>query len=362
MDIRITEQPLNNNIGARIVFNVAYPQNDIAFPHNESLPSLNSEDSADSAVFYALFYSACCVLGTLGNAGASCYFWSEQCKMSSFFTKLYRAITATDLIISLLAPLLILSQFQMGGISQIFVLCQVFAYTWNFLIFIHIFLVVAMTIARAVSIAVPEQTLRKKHLMGLLAGYISCLLALFFLLLAQDRLETVYSKDTGTCQLNIQVTESRYFIKTVYLVTFFIVPFVAVAGGSLVTVCVLVSRLSVTGKSGQSRNNRWRNCKTRSSITILLFGALFLATHTPSIVYILWGMIVKAENHAEQAAARLHLLKYSEVGTVLLNAALNPILYCWRMGKMRNYLIDLPKRYNNTSSTKVRDRTIMSIE
>ena len=279
------------------------------------------------------------VAGLLGNFLSCLFFRNKPRDLSSL---LYQLITLNDFLISCLifpAGVCFLRN-RSPGVFQDDIFCKSWTLLWYVAARLSVFLVVVLTVSRTVSIVRPLRGVSVKWVVISIVIYLLYLLAQFVVFFMLDGIIVVFNEWRGTCAVLIkQDMHDSGVIKflEVSMVLAIWCPVFIVIINTIISTWVLCQkrRVLVTHISGIGR------MKLRASVTILLFGVVYLVFNVPLAVYqILQTIDLKLLSWDHDPVYFQYFCVFSVTGCVVLNSALNPFLYYWRMDKFRDFLLD----------------------
>ena len=233
------------------------------------------------------------------------------------------------------------------------VFCTIWGMLWYVSVVLTIFLVAVLSITRTIKIVCPFNILKKKVVMGVILGY---LVVLIIQSTIPMWVNEVYKYDlfmSNICVWRNDILEGaayHAYTQIIYFQTYFPIVLIIVS-------CILTIR-----SLRSSENTALNQANREVSITITLFTLICMVCNFPQVVMHLITIIIPNFKSSETVQ---HLtgwdkpyhywFKFYMTLLVPINSALNPILYLWRMKKMRKSTRNMIKR-----CVKVANQTIGS--
>ena len=297
-------------------------------------------------ITYGLISVACSLVGIFGNI---CSFFFFKAKKRDISTVIYMLITGCDIVISILVlpvGISLLSQRNPGLIFGNKINCTVWAFSWSTAITLSFFLVLCLAITRTISLFRPFKQLNSRKLgisvvLYTLATFVHTLYYLLngsfgiaFIPEYSHCLIFIFSRDGDT------VDPIALFRGVFYVAPMFVV---AVS-------CVMTAVL-LTRKNKSVQQRELQQSRNRATVTILLFALLYGTCNFPCILHL--TMFIMAHLNYVDWKLINDLYKFDVSGyyftaiTTLLiaaNSAVNPILYLWRMPRLREYVLTEHKK------------------
>ena len=270
-------------------------------------------------------------------------------------TSIYIMISAADIMISILVlPLAIpyLPYNRQGWLLETSpVFCTIWGMLWYVLLVLSIFLVAMLSITRTIQIVCPFRNLRKKAVIGVILGYL-------VVLIVQSTIpmwfKKIYEYDwymTNHCTwrndfLKLQ-SEAAYhaYTQVIFFETYFPIFPILIS-------CVLTIR-----SLKSSENSALNQANREVTITIILFTVLYMVCNLPQVVMhfitIIGQSIKSAETLMNWDQPYYYWFRFYMILLYPINSALNPILYLWRMKKMRESTRNMIKRCVKVANQKI---------
>ena len=293
-------------------------------------------------VIYGTFCCLCFLLGTMGNIVSFLYFKGKKRDISSV---IYILITANDLVVSvIIVPVGIsfLSERSPGIVFGTSLSCKAWAYLWGIAVLYSIFLVLCLSITRTVSLIRPFQQQKIKHLLIALVSYFLLILAFMIGLHVQKDIKVRFSPSRGP--------RCDFFLKPnghIPIVLLVINNSVYMAPAFVVVISCVISTVLLTRGNNISRQRELRLSRNKATVTILLFALVYGVCNVPLVVdYIFKTYVIHTDNvewYSNLYQFDKQLYYHNAIFTVLIaaNSAANPILYFWRMPRLREFIKEI---------------------
>ena len=296
---------------------------------------MNFNHAAD--VIYGTICCLCFLLGTVGNIVSFLYFKAKKRDISSV---IYILITANDLVVSvIIVPVGIswLSERSPGIVFGTSLSCKAWAYLWGIAVLYSIFLVLCLSITRTVSLIRPFQQQEIRHLLTALVSYFLLILALLIGLHVQKGIEVRFSPSTLYCDFFLQPNGHIPIILLVILNSVYMAP------AFVVVISCVISTVLLTRRNNIAQQRELQLSRNKATVTILLFALVYGVCNVPLVVdYIFQTYAIHTDNfewYSNLYQFDTQLYYRSAIITVLIaaNSAANPILYLWRMPRLREF-------------------------
>jgi len=248
-------------------------------------------------------------------------------------------VVLVDLIIALLTAPVGISIFDQRKKSVFFkhqIFCDAWGIVWTTMARMSVFLVGLLSVSRAYSLTFPFRTVQKRVIVGIISlAFVIHLLGATIPLWYNDA--HFYHESMAACisfgEINMPaqaITATKAFDNIGIMIP---VPVIIVS--FVVTVLQLSKKTTAGGGSGD-------NCKQSITITIALFTGIYLFFNVPAaVVMFLYNFYGNQLNFWPKL---MYLLAYMYVMVIPLNAACNPIIYLWRMERMREQSLRVLRR------------------
>ena len=290
------------------------------------------------------FGSACCLcflIGTLGNIVSFLYFKSKKRDISSV---IYMLITINDLVISILVlPVGIsyLSNRRKGLIFGNKYGCAVWSGAWRVSITLSVFLVLCLSVTRTISLVKPFIRQKVRYLIAAVGMYLVLTQVRMVLLQTSNSFKVTFSFVHSRCGM----VHNGALKKSEFLALFVSYNIIYTAPAFVVAISCVISAVELTRRNrmGNVQQRELQQSRNRATVTILLFALLYGVCNIPLVtMYILhthaWNYDI--ENwYGEWFSFDTRRYYYNSVDLLLLaaNSAANPVLYFWRMPRLREY-------------------------
>jgi len=289
-------------------------------------------------VTYGTICCLCFLLGTVLNILSFLYFKAKKRDMSS---AIYMLITANDVVISVVVVpvgISFLSERSRGIVFGTTLSCNAWYYLWQIAVAQSIFLVLCLSITRTLSLIRPFQQQKIRYLLIAIVSYFLLILALNIVVHVKGSGGIIFMRWFSRCglTLNPDVTVTGILVTTITNLVY-IAPALVVATSCIITAVLLTRRNNVAGQQElqQSRN--------RATVTILLFALVYGVCNVPLVVDHILQTYAFYTDNLEWYFNLMQFDKqnyyFNAIITVLLavNSAANPILYFWRMPRLREF-------------------------
>lgn len=309
------------------------------------------------------------VLGVLGNGLAVRYFWERRNK--TIHDNLYLSITVVDFVTSSFIFPIIATLFgrradEENGTQKIHLLYentiqdlnyrhrysiffsnQLFCTSWGIIVFfttaMSMYLATTICVTRSLAITRPQRPVNKKVVRLIVAGCSVYLITSSIIYLFLKWATVEFYNDCGICIMVFSAIPDtittvrntitlRAFIILGSLIVGLLAPGFITFVFFAITICFLMKHRNMCTNDERKF--------MRASISISLFTALFLICNTPCFMYILSHMSWFDDSDfvafLEKFRGYNTLLCY--IFPIILNAALNPVLYVLRMKRFRKWV------------------------
>ena len=298
----------------------------------------------------AIGFCACVVVGLPGNCLALRYFL--QTKKRNLSTLLYIVACSIDIgscIIHLPVTANLLNNRHPGLLGNR-VFCVVWYFTLLLLQQMSMFVVMLLSLLRAVVILSPFYKIKKKHV---LTSIVATLLYHF----AWNVLYIIFHDDyyhaygIGYCQIDSEAT-----LDTLYMINY------TVCTGVPPLIVFVALVLSIAQLQRQNMAHASQRHNRQASMTIIYFAAIFLVCNFLTFLNNALYTFTKIANKSYPGPIYKSTFMFfyswllSEIFCTVLNASLNPILYLWRMREIRLWAM----RLERSLITRIRNPTIQS--
>ena len=231
------------------------------------------------------------------------------------------------------------------------VFCTIWGILWYVLFVLSIFLVAMLSITRTIQIVCPFRNLRKKAVIGVILGYL-------VVLIVQSTIpmwfKEIYDYDwrmSYHCGWRNDFLKDHSgaayhtYTQIIFFETYFpIFP--------IIISCVLTIR-----SLKSSENSALNQANREVTITIILFTVIYMVCNLPQVV--MHFITIIGQSHDSVKALMnwdkpyRYWFRFYMILLVPINSALNPILYLWRMKKMRQSTRNMIKRCMKVANQKI---------
>ena len=193
-------------------------------------------------IAYGTIFILCFLIGTIGNSISFTFFSSKKRDISSV---IYILITATDILVSIVAlpvGISFCSQRQPGFIFGSDFGCESWVCLWYGSISISIFLVLCLSISRTLSLIRPFQKQKVKHLLIAVSTYFTIqLIQITAFQTLKHSSNSVYYPEFGRCDITFSSfsTASIHLQRAIRILT-------CVAPAFVVAISSFISAVSLT--------------------------------------------------------------------------------------------------------------------
>ena len=289
-------------------------------------------------VTYGSILFLCFLLGTVGNIVSFLYFKAKKRDISSV---IYILITANDLVVSVIivpVGISLLSERSPGIVFGTSLSCKAWYYLWQIAVAQSIFLVLCLSITRTLSLIRPFRKQKIRYLLIAIVLNFLLILAITIVVHVQDGAWIGFSPSMSRCEL--------YFIpdETVSIILFYnIMNLVNIAPAFVVVTSCIITAVLLTRRNNVAGQQELQQSRNRATVTVLLFALVYGVCNVPLVVESIVQTYAYHTDNMEwydnyyQFDTQFYY--YNAIFTVLLavNSAANPILYFWRMPRLREF-------------------------
>ena len=226
-----------------------------------------------------------------------------------------------------------------------------FCATWGMLWYVFaamtIFLVAMLSISRTIQIVCPFRNLKKKIVIGVIAGYLLLLLLQSTIPLWVGETYIYEYSTTVHCTWRNTILNGTSLYRPYTQIIFFENYFPIFP---IIISCVLTIR-----SLKRSDNNALNRANREVTVTIILFTVLYMLCNLPPVAMHLLTIIGQNYNVYLMSWDQpyWYFFKFYTILLVPINSALNPLLYMWRMRKMRESTHTLFRRCARVANEKI---------
>ena len=298
--------------------------------------------------------SICClsfVIGTFGNTVSFLYFKAKKRDISSV---IYMMITANDAVISLAVLPVGISfwlQRRPGYLLGNEYGCAVWFYVWTITVSLSIFLVICLSITRTISLLTPFKKHRTQTLTIAVVAYLVFQLARIVGCHMLAGIKIVFAPHLSRAVMVLTDTYNTAVLLSLEVgrnLTY-IAPALAVAVSCAISVFLL-------SRSHTGRQQAVQQTRNRATVTILLFALLYGVCNVPLVVELVMATYSRHTNsmrwYRDVFTFDTQSYYYNAVNTLLVgvNSAANPLLYMWRMSRLRTCVLTGTRKMLRRSS------------
>lgn len=308
----------------------------------------------DGDISIASLLILCMAFGIPGNSMAFVYFWHRRKR--TIYDKLYVLITLVDVFISLLPVPVIASLFHKRAPEHFHnsIFCHLWWLTIFFLVRISIFLVALMSIIRTIAITKPSYFVIKKGVFLSIAVYSVWMVLIYSIYLGMNWHNIAYHDNVAYCMFLFDKDGTPEY--AVYFLALIII-----AELVLPTIIIFVS--FITGiytllKIKPIKRHDNEKFKT-ASVTIAVFTGIFLFCNTPMFVLQIVRLISLSDKKIaafmmdDKGPQYWYVRITMQFFPVVLNAALNPCIYAFRLPRYRNWVEENIRRVSSGEAPMV---------
>ena len=291
-------------------------------------------------VLIALILMLCLLIGLPGNL-VSLFFYS--CRRD-FASLIYSCICGLDVFISLISIPVMISLFnhRMPGILA----NQIFCVGWNvvfyFLARMSMFLVMLLSVSRTIAIVFPFYQMRKKVFLAACGVYTLIMFIWSGLIVHHAGAEIYYAYDKHTVYCYYDLLDLGGSIPKIEQIFF------ALSLGIPPIVTLISFTISVNKLARKSSVSHMSDRNRKASVTLASFTGLFLICNAPcfanNVVYMVGSFLgIYPRPFYMSTFMFFYSWVLAEVVSVVVNAALNPVLYYFRIQALRRWTMSCVK-------------------
>ena len=274
----------------------------------------------------------CFLVGLPGNILSLCYYL----RRGDYASKVYRVICGIDIctIVSVIPVVVSLFDGRAPGLFGLRIFCVSWSVVFYYLVQASMFLVMVLSVSRTISIVNPFYQIRKRNMVVVFVVF-TCYTISWDILTIGKTVFYDYDHITAYCYYDLEDGTFSSVEQTFYTLNIAIPPLVT-AVSLIISVYKLVHAFAVAGTK--------RSRKTRqASLTLVLFTALFLTCNIPCFLNnaLFAVSIFTSSVYPRPFYMSTFMFFYSwtltDVVAVVVNAALNPVLYFIRVKGLRKW-------------------------
>ena len=296
---------------------------------------LSEEDYRTYDAVLAVILSLCTIVGLPGNLLSLFYFYSASRR--DFSSLIYTIVSTIDICTCVFHIPVTIALFnnRRPGIFGNMTFCVSWIVIFNFVQLISMFLVMLLSVSRAITLILLRYKIRKKFLIAACLAYTSFLLmwhVIAHIFGGPDKWYGFYEFDVY-CYRYLSTKPVSYIEQLIRAICIGFPPIVTTVSFTIVSYKLL--------QNSQVSNKNKR--KHEAAVTMAMFTALFLVCNLPCLLNnIMWFVTLLFYTYPEPIYSHPFMAYYSwlisDVVCTVLNAALNPILYVCRMGQFRQWV------------------------
>ena len=281
----------------------------------------------------AVTLTLCTVVGLPGNLVSLIYFYSASRR--DFSSLIYIIVCSIDICTCVVhTPVMIaLYNSRRPGIFSENIFCVTWIVVFNYVQKMSMFLVMVFSVARTVTLIFLRYKIRKTYLISAFLAYTAFLIVWDILIYIYSGSYTWYGYNELEvyCYYDVLVKPLSYIIQLIRAICIGLPPIV-----TLISFTTFIYKLQ--RKSHVSRRNKKKH---QAAVTMAMFTALFLTCNLPCLLnYITYFTDRLLYNQYYSPIYSPPFMAYyswviSDVVCTVLNAALNPVLYYYRMKHVR---------------------------
>ena len=315
-------------------------------------------------IFYGALFCLCVLIGTSGNLVSFIYFKSKKRSISN---TIYMFITANDLLVSMTAIPLALSDSSQdkdlmismfGNTSTDLALhsnltetstpmlktiyttknnqrCAVWILIWQTTINFSVFLTTCLSVSRTISLLDPFRRQKVKYLVSALVVFAFVQMANIFSLHFFIEVQSTFNFWNRRCEMFVYHNVYRgteVLILKINFVILFVTPAFVVAISCVISALVLL----LAKRKTKEKHRVLESSRNKATITILLFTLLYGVCNVPLVVEVIFKLFdLEWYESSYQFDGRYHYRNAAEFLLLAVNSAANPIFYFWRMPALR---------------------------
>ncbi|KAL5266164.1 hypothetical protein ACHWQZ_G006721 [Mnemiopsis leidyi] len=282
----------------------------------------------------------CTLVGLTGNIPAALYFWGRRTR--TVYDLLYLVISCIDICTCTITFPVITSLLhdRRAMLFENYSFCAAWATAFYFIGRYLAFIAFVMSVTRTIAIYTPHYNVGNLPVKRICAVYF-CLMAAFYIsLFAFKSTWIIYSSVVVYCNPVFMAADDWVWYPYILtkLLILLLLP-LSVLTSFLLSAVPLVTKRKL--QCGDNSTKFWK-----ASVTIALFTGLYLACHLPMFVITamesarLWLDL----EHPDSTFLYWYDYLLAEFSCTVLDSALNPCLYLWRMADFRRWVFGKCKK------------------
>ena len=283
----------------------------------------------------AVILCLCTVVGLPGNLLSFFYFYSA-CRRD-FSSFIYTIVSAIDICTCVVHFPVMMALFnaRKPGIFGSMTFCVTWIIAFNYVQLMSMFLVMLLSVSRTITLIFLRYKIKEKFLLAAFLAYTSFLMGWHIIghIFGGPDKWYGYQQVFAYCFKHLPSPPLSYLDQLLRAAFISIPPIIS-------TISFIMVSYKLLGKTQVSRKN---NRKHQAVVTMAMFTALFLACNFPFLLNnIMYFYAVLLDNFPGSIYSPSFMHYYSWVITdvvcTVLNAALNPVLYIYRMNHFREWV------------------------
>ena len=284
----------------------------------------------------AVILTLCTAVGLPGNIITLLYFYSA--KRKDFSSLMYTIVCGIDICTCIVhLPVMVgLYSGRRAGLFEKTIFCVAWSVVFYYLQRMSMFLVMLLSLSRSIKLIFLQYKIRKKYLIA--SFFLYTLYTAFWNVVVElfggKNKYYAYSNIAGFCYYDIAEEPFSFIEQLVRTLTIGIPTTI-----TTISFIVFVIKLHISQKNQVSRMNKK---KYQAAVTMAIFTTLFLVCNLPCFLNnILWFILKLLDEQPNKIYGNTFMFFYSwlisDIVCTVLNAALNPVLYFYRIKHVREW-------------------------